>query len=120
MDTPSQEIIKAGNLTAVVVDDNNRSITIKRVGPLDRMRLFEIIGADNVKNEAYFGYAILAYHVIEIDGVPTPKPTTKLSLEGLVQRLDDAGLVAIAKGVTEKLGVQKTEDADQADAIKNG
>jgi len=99
MDTPSQEIIAASNATEDLKDALGRAIQIKRLNALDRMRLFEIVGADNVRNDYYLGYATLAFQVVKIDGENIPRPNSKIALEGLVQRLGDDGITAVAEAM---------------------
>lgn len=97
----SADIINAANQTVTVTDSRGRAIGIKRLNALDRMRLFETIGGANANNEAYLGYATLAYHAVSIDGEHVSRPSSKLQLEGLVSRLDDDGIQAIALAVAE-------------------
>ena len=118
-DTPSQSIVKAANVATTVTDTRGRSITVKKMGPLDRLKLFEVIGADNSRNEQYVGYAALAFLVTAIDGEPVARPNSKLALEALVQRLDDDGMDAVAMHLAEQIAAR--EDAgDGMDALKNG
>ncbi len=44
----------------------------------------------------------LAFSVQEIDGVPVPTPVTEAQIEGLVDRLGDDGLAAIASALNEQ------------------
>ncbi len=116
-ESPSQAVVKAGNMSVTVTDDNGRQITVKKLNALDRMRLFEVVGSENVSNEAYLGYASLAYHVSAIDGEPVPHPGSKAQLEALVQRLDDAGMNAVGAAVSENF---LQAQGDPKDAVKNG
>ena len=116
-ETPSQSIIKAANQPATITDAKGRSIGIKKMNPLDRLKLFEVIGAENSKNEAYTGYAALAFLVTSIDGEPVSRPANKIQLEALVQRLDDEGMDAI--GAHLQAQAEAAQSADE-DAIKNG
>lgn len=118
-ETPSQAIVKAASQTAAVTDPRGRSISLRKLNALDRMKLFELVGADNAKNEQYLGYATLAYMVAAIDGESAPRPTTKLQLEAMVQRLDDDGLEAIGNHFAEQAEALK-ESGDGTDALKNG
>ena len=119
-ETPSETIIKAANVTVKVIDARGRSIEIRKLKTLDRMRLFELVGAENSMNDRYLGHATLAYSVVSIDGTPLGRPATKLALEGIVQQLDDDGFEAVAKGSVEHF-LPKEESLDQVKAdIKNG
>lgn len=116
MTTPSEEIVAAANATATVNDKRGRQIIIKKLNALDRMRIAELVGPENVKNDVYFGYALFAYYVVSIDGLPRPRGT-KLQIESTVQLLDEDGLLAVAGGVKEHF----TADEQQVDegSLKN-
>jgi hypothetical protein len=119
METPSASIVKAAAQFASVQDSNGRTLKLRKITPLERMRLFEVVGSENVKNEAYFGYAILAAHVCEIDGDPVPSVTSKAALEAVVQRLGDEGLVAASKGVAANFLALPQSDSEAIDTLKN-
>ena len=76
--------------------------------------MFEVVGADNSRNDAYLGYASLAFHVTSVDGDPVTRPANRLQLEALVQRLGDDGLEAVGKALEATLVTEP-----DADAIKN-
>lgn len=113
--TPSEEIIQQANRSFSVTDARGRKIGIKKIGALDRMKLFEAVGPENCKNEAYLGYASLAFHVISIDGEPEMRPANQRQLEALVQRLDDDGFEAVAQGVKDHFVPAESG----MDAVKN-
>ena len=52
-------------------------------------------------NDRYVGYAMLAYCVQAIDGVPVPAPASEAQLEALVARLGDTGLAAVGEALAE-------------------
>ena len=61
-------------------DSKGRTITVRKINALDRLKLFECVGGDNAKNEAYLGYATLAWHVSGIAGEPvTRRPANRSS-----------------------------------------
>ena len=116
-ETPSQSIVRAANQPATLTAADGRSIAVKRLNPLDRLKLFEVVGAENSRNEQYVGYAALAFLVTAIDGEPVARPANRIQLEALVQRLDDAGMDAVAAHLQAQAGA--AEPADEA-ALKNG
>lgn len=116
---PAQITAKAGmSTTATTTDSRGRKIAIKKLSPLDRMRLFKLLGADGSQNPMLFGYAALAASVTSIDGVTEHMPTSEAQLYALVERLGDEGLDAIAEAHREHFGAGEDNDADR-DAIKN-
>lgn len=116
-DTPSQAVVKAANQTVQVTDSAGRVIAIRKPGILQRLRLFELIGGENAKNEMYLGFVSLAAHVASIDGEPVPFPVSKRELEALVARLDDHGLNAVAAAAAEHFSGSLDEEAKER--IKN-
>lgn len=101
VETPTQAIVRAANRITDVVDGLGRTLGIRRMGALDRMKLFEVVGPENSKNEPYLGHAALAFVVGTIDGEAVPRPATKAQLEALVQRLGDEGIGAVALHMNE-------------------
>ena len=49
----------------------------------------------------------LAFSVLEIDGVPVPAPVTEAQIEGLIDRLGDEGLAAIANVIKDEYPTSK-------------
>lgn len=92
-----------------ITDDRGRILTVRTIGPRDRMRLFKAIGPVNSRNDPYVGTATLAYSVSEIDGEPVPIPATEIAVEALVDRLGDDGINAVAKVMMHRMGIT---DAD--------
>ena len=117
--TPSQEVIKAANATNVVTDARGRKIEVRKLKTLDRMRLFELVGAENSMNDRYLGYATLAFSVVGINGDALPRPDSKLALEALVQQLDDDGFEAVAKSFVDSIASAPSAD-ELKDQVKNG
>jgi hypothetical protein len=116
--TPSESIVRAANKTGTATDVHGRMITFKKLGALDRLRLFEIIGGANSENRMYLGHAALAACVIAINGEPEGFPATKLQLEHMMGRLDDEGLEAVAGAYAKQFGIETGETGDP-DVIKN-
>lgn len=95
--SPSMRIIQEAAREFTVTDAAGRSLCLRRPGALDRLRLFKAVGPVLASNDRYVGYAMLAMCVTSIDGVPQPAPGNEGQLEALVQRLGDAGMVAIGQ-----------------------
>ncbi len=98
-ETPTARIVAEVRAPLSVVDADGRQIEFRRPGALDRLRLFKALGPGLSDNTRYVGYAMLAYCVSAIDGVPVPAPASETQLEGLVNRLGDAGLEAVGEGM---------------------
>ncbi len=98
--SPSGSIVRAALTTVMVQDEGGRSLLVRRMSALDRLRLFKAIGPVLSQNDAYLGMALLASSVTEIDGVPVPAPATEAQLEALVARLGDAGIGAVADALS--------------------
>ena len=87
-------------IVTTLTDRLGRVLTVRPLGPLDRLRVFEAAGADLSRNDRWLGVALLACSAIAIDGIPYPFPNNKATIEAMVQRLGDAGHAAIARALT--------------------
>lgn len=96
METPSARIVASAAATVSVTDAEGRSLTLRRLTALDKLRLFKAVGPVLAHNQPYLGMAMLASSVTAIDGVPIPAPANEVQIEALVSRLGDAGIAAAA------------------------
>jgi hypothetical protein len=84
---------------ASVVDSRGRTIKVKRLSALDRIRLFKAMGAVHAENRMAAAYASAAAACTDIDGLPVPYPTSDIQLDAIVGRLDEEGLEAVVNGL---------------------
>ena len=103
MDSPSERIVAEAGRALTAVDAMGRRLDVRRPGALDRLRLFKALGPALSGNDRYVGYAMLAYCVQAIDGVPVPAAGTEGQLEALVARLGDAGLAAVGEALSDAM-----------------
>lgn len=114
--SPSEQVVKAASAVVTVNDDRGRAISIKKLGPVERMRMFKVIGPDGARNEAYLSIAALAFLVVSIDGEDVIRPTSELQVEAIIQRLGDEGLDAVGTGAVKHFGPAGEVDRD---TVKN-
>jgi hypothetical protein len=107
--TPSEEVVRAATEEFSVTDARGRVITLKKPGVLAQYRLVEAMGSEAARNEVYMGMVLPIIFVTSIDGLHVPSPTNKAQIEGLIVRLDDDGIAAVAAGVQEHFGAQDPE-----------
>jgi hypothetical protein len=84
---------------AMVKDSAGRTIKVKRLSALDRVRLFRAMGATDSENRMLQSYAATAAAVTEIDSAPVVFPISSVALDFLIQRLDEHGLSAAIEGL---------------------
>lgn len=113
--TASQELIKAAKSEATITDEKGRVIVLKKPGVLAQYRLVEALGKTS-SNEVYMGMVLPLIYVASIDG-ESVSTGNKMQIEALIQRMDEAGIQAVMKGVQENFG-SPDPDADAA-ALKN-
>jgi hypothetical protein len=101
---------------AMVKDSAGRLLKVKRLSALDRVRLFRAMGATDSENRMLGSYANTAAAVTEIDGSHVAFPQSSISLDALIQRLDEHGLEAV---VLALLALTPKGDGGTQDAIKN-
>ncbi len=99
---PSQSIIEASSRAFTAVDTRGRRLTFRRLTALDTLRLFKVAGPVLSQNEAWLAMSGLAFSVLEIDGIPVPAPVTEAQIEGLVEKLGDEGLAAVAMTIRDE------------------
>lgn len=92
-------VVKNGIVSITLKD--GRQIGVRRMGPLGRMRMCSIIGAENSKNEIYLSMAVPAFCTASIDGDSVPPINTVLALETVAERLGDAALLQITLALSE-------------------
>jgi hypothetical protein len=85
--------------TATVVDNKGRSIKVKKLSALDRVRLFKAAGATHSENRMLQSYYSTAASVTDLDGMPVVFPISEMQLDALVARLDEHGLEAAILGL---------------------
>jgi hypothetical protein len=100
--TPSQVIVANASQSVSTIDAKGRRLTLRRLTALDTLRLFKAAGPVLAQNEPWLSLAGMAYSVLDIDGVPVPSPVTEAQIEGLIDRLGDEGLSAIADSMRDE------------------
>jgi hypothetical protein len=113
--SPTAQVIAKAAAECKVVDAKGRVITLKKPGILAQYRLIEALG-DASKNETYVAMCIPLLYVAAVDSDPVTPLSNKMLVEALIQRMDDAGIEAVMKGVRDHFGASDPE-ADKA-AIK--
>lgn len=114
--TPSEQVVAKAAVTFEVTDTNGRVITLKKPSVLDQYRLVDMLG-DSAKNEVYMAMVLPLLYIVAIDGTPEGRPASRIALDGLIQRLDEAGANAVMVGVQKYFGIQPDSEADR-DALK--
>lgn len=107
--SPSQSIIDAANAVKTVTDSKGRKLTFRRLGALDRARIFKAAGPVNAQNAPYIGMAMIACSCTDVDGIPIPFPGKESEIDAAIARLDDPGMNAIAEEFAKEM-----EDGDSA------
>lgn len=100
--SPSQTIVREASKLFTAFDSRGRRLTLRRLTALDTLRLFKAAGPLLAQNEPWLSMAGLAFSVVELDAVPVPSPTTEAQIEGLIDRLGEEGLAAIAETLKEE------------------
>ena len=98
--SPSSTLITAATAAPTVSDSEGRRLELRRLTALDKLRLFKAAGPLLAHNEPWLGMAVLACSVVAIDDVPVPAPSNEQQIEAMVARLGDAGIAAIAAGLS--------------------
>lgn len=96
------------------------SLTLKRPHVLAGFRLVRLLDPEVAQNGAYVDMIGSLLYVSAVDGIPQPFPQSEREIEGLISRLDTAGMTALMEGLKAHFFVKKDADgAADRDAIKN-
>ena len=95
-----------------VIDSTGRVLQLKKPNALAQFRLADALGA-SAENRVVLGMSIPLTYLSAIDGETIMQPKTKLQIEALIQRLDDAGLHALNEGAEKFFSITGNE-ADKA------
>lgn len=114
--SPSATIVSAATAAPTVTDLLGRRLTLRRMTSLDKLRLFKAAGPALAHNQPWLGMAMLACSVAEIDNVPIPSAANEQQIEGLVARLGDCGIAAVAEALN---GQYETDQTDAAAVAGN-
>jgi hypothetical protein len=91
---PTPVMPTTGKTTATATDSSGRKITVRWIGPLQKLRLFAVAG-ELSKNESWMSLAAIAWAVTAIDGDPVAVNSVR-EIEHTLERLGDSGLEAAA------------------------
>jgi len=83
----------------IITDKSGRTLSLRRVGVLETLRLYKALGPELSMNEAYMGLAVIATSVAVLDGVPMPFPNGEAAIEACLERLGDEGTEAVAAAI---------------------
>ena len=100
MTTPAATIVSYANRTTQVRDSMGRTLTMRRISALDRLRLLKAAGPDLSQNDAWLNMAGLALSVVELDGIPRAMPINERQIEAAISELGDSGLQAVADALS--------------------
>lgn len=94
--TPSQVIAARAQETVRVTDAHGRVIGFRRLGVLDKLHMYQVLGAEDSRNETVvMAFALPACMTVEVDGAALPPVASRVALEGRLALLGDEGLNAI-------------------------
>ena len=82
-------------MAASVQDKAGRVIELRRLGVVEQLRLFKVLGPELAENRAYVGLARVAAAVAAVDGIPVPFPAGEAGIEAVLERLGEDGVDAV-------------------------
>jgi len=96
-----------------VTDARGRVLTLRKPNVLAQYQLVRMLGADASSNQTYLSMVMPLLYLQAIDGEAVNFANQR-ELDAAIQRLDEEGLEALAKGIQENF----TRQEDARDAIK--
>jgi len=107
----------AANAEKETKDSLGRTLKYRRLGALDRARLFKAVGPQNSQNAPYLGMAMIACSCTFVDEIPIPFPTRDSEVENAIARLGDEGMDAISTAiVAEETAKEEAANATASEA----
>jgi hypothetical protein len=107
--TPSAAIVASASSMQSVTDAEGRTLVLRRLTALDKLRLLKAAGPVLAQNQPWLGMAMLACSVAMIDEVRIPPPMSEQQIESLVSRLGDAGIAAAASALGGETAPSRAE-----------
>ncbi len=111
METPTARHLAAVQSNQQVQDSEGRTLIVRSLNALDKLRLFKAAGPTLSQNHLWLGMATLATSVVAIDDIPIPPPTSEAQIESLVSRLGDSGIAAIAQALAPQAPIDVAHHA---------
>ena len=116
-ETPTDRVVNAANERTVVTDSKGRTIEVRKLTPLDRMRMSRAAGSENATNQPYMVYALVAFSTANIGGHEKMIPQSQGHLEAVISELGEEGYEAVLSAVIEMHGEQS--EGDLVEEAKN-
>jgi hypothetical protein len=116
-DRPTDHLIRDALKETVVSDARGRRIRLTRPSALAQYKIVQVMGGDSSSNATYVQMVLPLLFVSAIDDDPVFFPAKAIEIDALIQRLDEDGIAAVMKGVSENFA--KEDPEAERDAIKN-
>lgn len=116
-ETPSEQIVREAKKETVVTDARGRRIRLARPSVLAQYRIIQVLGGEAASNGTYVQMVLPLLFVAAIDDDPVFFPAKPVEIDALIQRLDEDGIAAVMKGVSENFA--KAEPEAERVEIKN-
>lgn len=117
--SPTEHVTASALKTVVVKDALGRSLTVRKVGSLQKLDLAAALGRDHVSNPVVYGTGLVAISVVAIDGDTVFPPQKYSEVRALVSLLEDEGIEAIQNAMIEHFGFEAITQESVQDAVKN-
>jgi len=98
-------------MTEIVTDKNGRKIQLRRVGVLEQLRLFKMLGPGLSENVPYMRGAYIGAAVAMIDDVPVPFPASEAALEAVLEKIGLETMPFIAKAMLQRSDAELATEA---------
>jgi hypothetical protein len=103
--------VQAKSADAQVTDARGRVLTLRKPNVLAQYQLVRMLGADASSNQTYLSMVMPLLYLQSIDG-EVVNFSNQRELDAAIQKLDEEGLEALAKGIQQNFVRQ--EDAGEA------
>lgn len=100
-----------------VTDSKGRNLLYRPLNLMERGRLMRAVGNEASQNVLFFTHAAIVVGIREVDGVPTPWPSTVDQVDRRMNAIGDHGVEAVAAEIAKR--VQPEDENELWAAAKN-
>jgi hypothetical protein len=86
-------------MATTVIDANGRTLTLRRIGPVEHLRIFRALGPQLSENVPYVNGALIAAAVAMIDELPLPFPANEAAVEAALERIGLEAMALVAAAI---------------------
>ena len=118
-DTPTEAVVRQQQNSTTLRSAEGNEFVIRKLSPIQKMKLFAVLGPELTNNSHYLGYAVIAVCIMSINGEPLPFPSSRRDLEALIGRISEAEFELVGEAVARLNNMDAGDSKQALDLAKN-